>query len=449
MLSQIASRQTQKRGKMFSVLNRIKVVKNHIVTQLDTVISLLAILHSAKDITLSRLEKIDNTASSLTENDTSLLQTSIYLVEALQQTRADNKQQTDTLLQKIEALQQTQNNHKYKTDTLLQTLEGLQQQIQEKIEVLQQQKQADDKQQNDTLLQRIETLEQQNQTLEQQNQTILSYVSKDRVNIKTNHYSLLNPEVGLMAYLYSYLPNRNALDIGASTGEVSQRLLESGYRVYAFEPFPSVFDKLCDRLGEREDFHTYKWAIGFVDRTMDLHIASDLSEVGKYGDATLYNSLAPHSMLDDLAFTSTIQVPVRSLESLHESTEIPSDISLVKIDAEGYELEVIRGMGKYKYPVVVAEFWDAKHVFGKSGALNRLEDLVREMRQRDYHWHIVIYRVEQFPNVGFCYQTSFYCNQERSVENSWGNVFFFQDYNLFTEALKWCSAALPTTYFNG
>jgi hypothetical protein len=80
--------------------------------------------------------------------------------------------------------------------------------------------------------------------------------------------------------------------------------------------------------------------------------------------------------------------------------------------------------------------------FGKAGAFNWLESLVREMRQRDYRWHIIIYRVWGKTDI------SFYCNQTKSVNNSWGNVFFFQDYQIFTQALQWCAAVLPPTYFN-
>jgi hypothetical protein len=90
--------------------------------------------------------------------------------------------------------------------------------------------------------------------------------------------------------------------------------------------------------------------------------------------------------------------------------------------------------------VVIVEYWDEATPFGASGAMNRLDDMVKEMRRRDYHWYIVFYRVWGTETV------SFYCNHERSVENAFGNVFFFRDYTAFAEALKWCSAVLPVTY---
>jgi hypothetical protein len=174
---------------------------------------------------------------------------------------------------------------------------------------------------------------------------------------------------------------------------------------------------------------------------MDLNIATDKSDSKIYKDASLFNSLTKHSLPEDLIFTDTISVQVRTLESLHDSSKIPSTIGLVKIDTEGFELEVIRGMGKYQYPVVVAEFWDKKIPFAQSGAKNQLEEIVKEMKQKSYHWHIVIYRIWGEDRI------SFYSNYQNSVDNSWGNVFFFQDHQTFEQALMWCSAVLPVTYF--
>ena len=110
-------------------------------------------------------------------------------------------------------------------------------------------------------------------------------------------------------------------------------------------------------------------------------------------------------------------VPVRTLESLRRGGEIPNRAGVLKIDTEGFDLEVIRGMGTETSPVVMAEFWDARHSFGQSGK-GRLEDLVNEMRQRGYHWHIVIYHLEEAATI------SYYCNQVRTVPNSWGNALF-------------------------
>ena len=250
-------------------------------------------------------------------------------------------------------------------------------------------------------------------------------------------FELQNPEMLLLQYLYCYLPNRNAVDIGAHTGEVSALLLGSGYEVYAFEPHTPSFERLQARLGGNRSFHPRQLAIGAADATADLLVAADLSGQGRYPDPTLYSSLVSHSLVDGLEFTTKVPVPVRSIESLSRDGDMPEEIGLLKIDTEGYDLEVLRGMGTCRPAAVMAEFWDANMAFGREGALYRLGDLIDEMRLREYWWHIVFHHREASDPV------TFYCSLARSEPGSWGNVLFFQDRRVFQEALAWCSATLP------
>ncbi|NJL54682.1 FkbM family methyltransferase [bacterium] len=262
----------------------------------------------------------------------------------------------------------------------------------------------------------------------------------DSINRRIVTSSESDPETRLMAYLYSYLPSRRALDIGANIGDVAEKLLEVGYEVYAFEPFPNTFDKLKQRLGDYHDFHGYPMAIGSIDETRDLFIAKDKTDENLYKDASLFNSLTKHAMPDNIEFADSISLNVRSLESLHKSNEIPSDIGLVKIDTEGFDLEVLHGMGEHRYQVVVAEFWDVNIPFATSDAFNYLGDMVKEMRTKKYYWYLVIYRIWGSD------EASFYCNFPQSLDKSWGNVFFFQNYEIFLQALNWCSSVLKMTY---
>jgi FkbM family methyltransferase len=262
-----------------------------------------------------------------------------------------------------------------------------------------------------------------------------------QVCVETGEYGFTNPETGLFSFLYSYLPERGALDIGANHGVVSEQLLKAGYEVYAFEPLPETYDNLVRRLGKRERFRAFPFALGSRETEMPLHVATDLSAGNVYGDASVYSSLAQHSMPADLPFTSSRPVMVKTLAGLHDAGTLPSDIGLVKIDTEGYDLEVVRGMGERRYPVVATEFWDSEIPFGGSNQLYTVDSLVGEMRRRGYLWHIVLYRIWGQNQSGF------YCNHDKSVPKTWGNVVFFRDYPIFVHAQSWCSAVLPRTYF--
>ena len=262
-----------------------------------------------------------------------------------------------------------------------------------------------------------------------------------QVCVETDDYAFTNPETGLIEHLYSFLPGGKALDIGAHAGDVAERMLAAGYEVYAFEPNPPVFARLKDRLAGRPRWQAFDCAIGSAETEAVLHLASDESATKRFGDATVFSSLYEHAMPEDLPFTGSVTVPVKTLAGLHEAGVLPEDIGLVKIDTEGYDLEVIRGMGGRRYPVVATEYWDDKIPFGGDRLLYTLTDMVGEMRQRGYSWHLVLYRLWGRN------QTAFHANHERAVPESWGNIFFFQDYSLFSAAHDWCAAVLPRTYF--
>ncbi|MBE9089929.1 FkbM family methyltransferase [Microcystis aeruginosa LEGE 11464] len=352
------------------------------------------------------------------ENQAFLLKFSVDLVQGIQQFNQDSQQQQQAIYQAIERIYQ------------------------------------DSQQQQQAIYQTFQAFQEETRERFQLNQQLLSKVYEDIHNYKfkvvTNQSNFQGIEVELMCYLYSYLPYPSALDIGANQGDVTERLLQTGYEVYAFEPFLPVVEKLKNRLSNFSNLHVFPLALGAINEERELHLVGDQNLVNDpnsqplYPDAdyTLLSSINIHSLPEGMVFTEKVPITVTTLETLHQQQQVPSEVGLVKIDTEGFDLEVIRGMGDYRYPVVVAEFWDEKFPFGEFGVDNRLPNLVEAMKLRGYHWFIVIYRV--FPNN----EVSFYCNHLISVDSSWGNIFFFQEHSIFSEALKWCSCVMPATYFS-
>ncbi len=254
-------------------------------------------------------------------------------------------------------------------------------------------------------------------------------------------YRRSNPEISLLQYLRSYLPSPNAIDIGANVGEVSAMLLSAGYRVFAFEPLPETYERLRERFENiPTGFKSFAVAVGAVDGVTSFYTVEVADpELSRQMDADLsvYSTTVKHAVPAGMDYSEPIEVKVRSLKSLHASGELPADVSILKIDTEGGDLEVIRGMGTAKYSVIVSEFWDAEHYFS-NGEFGLLPDTVAQLRARGYNWHIVIYRAGDEHYV----EPRFYCNIDQSVRGSWGNVIFFRDYDVFKEALKWCSSMI-------
>ncbi|CCI00852.1 Similar to tr/Q55375/Q55375 [Microcystis aeruginosa PCC 9443] len=375
-------------------------------------------------------------ADLLLENQAFLLKFSVDLVQGIQQFNQDSQQQQQAIYQAIEKIYQDSQQQ--------------QQAIYQAIEKIYQ----DSQQQQQAIYQTFQAFQEETRERFQLNQQLLSkvyeYIHNYKFKVVTNQSNFQGIEVELMCYLYSYLPYPSALDIGANQGDVTERLLQTGYEVYAFEPFLPVVEKLKNRLSNFSNLHVFPLALGAINEERELHLVGDQNLVNDpnsqplYPDAdyTLLSSINIHSLPEGMVFTETVPITVTTLETLHQQQQVPSEVGLVKIDTEGFDLQVIQGMGDWRYPVVVAEFWDEKFPFGEFGVDNRLPSLVEAMKLRGYHWFIVIYRV--FPNN----EVSFYCNHLISVGSSWGNIFFFQEHSIFSEALKWCSCVMPATYFS-
>ncbi|MFM8308912.1 MAG: FkbM family methyltransferase, partial [Microcystis aeruginosa] len=100
------------------------------------------------------------------------------------------------------------------------------------------------------------------QKIQEANQKILEDIHAQKYKVIIDQKYFQDLDIELMTYLYSYLPHRLALDIGANRGDVSSRLLQAGYQVYAFEPFPPVIDKLKNCLGDHPNFRLFPFALG-------------------------------------------------------------------------------------------------------------------------------------------------------------------------------------------
>jgi FkbM family methyltransferase len=252
-----------------------------------------------------------------------------------------------------------------------------------------------------------------------------------------DEFSALNPEISLLQYISSYVDNRTVVDVGAHVGDVAERLLDCGCQIYAFEPFPASFAALQDRLGGRADFTASPVAIGAADGEGQLNIAAAATE-SEGLDPSLFHSLVDHPLGTSIGFADALPVQIRSLASLRQTGEIPRQIGLLKIDAEGADVEVLKGLGEPDIPVVMTEYWDSHHAFG-TGAHGHLGPTVELMRSMGYAWHVVIYHIDEAESI------SYYFNYAHTFPGSWGNAIFFRERSLFARAAQWCEAALRPT----
>lgn len=146
------------------------------------------------------------------------------------------------------------------------------------------------------------------------------------------------------------------IDVGASIGYMSAfcaSLVGKRGEVHLFEPVPSYFDKLSKwvNLNKGYKFFLNNFALGESQGIAQIKI-SDLQNLG-------WNTMVPGWMKPH-TIKKTLEVNVIRLDDYIFENNI-KEISLIKIDVEGYEYPVLKGLTKFfsgtekKLPLIIIE----------------------------------------------------------------------------------------------
>src|SRR5262249_40425714 len=134
-------------------------------------------------------------------------------------------------------------------------------------------------------------------------------------------------------------------DIGANLGQKSEVLLSCGARVVAVEPNPLCRPTLRYLFGRNPRVQIISSAVGDHDGSVELHLhgTEATASVRPEWDKKVYGFVRPGS---------AVSVPVVTLDGLIERFGRPQ---FIKIDVEGYEREVLKGLSS-KVPLISFEF---------------------------------------------------------------------------------------------
>jgi FkbM family methyltransferase len=182
-------------------------------------------------------------------------------------------------------------------------------------------------------------------------------------------------ERALLKFLRTLDLDETVIDIGANIGVTLWHSLAhnpSKTTFLAFEPSigcQEALELVCSELTAKGEVNFI--AIGSVNGKMPLHGVGNESHSGSA-------SLLLHSGLKG----DEVEVEVRTLDSVMETCGV-SRVSLLKIDTEGFESEVIKGGGStFKSQRVDTVVMEASPNFGPIGFLSELEQLLGN----DYLW---------------------------------------------------------------
>ena len=161
-------------------------------------------------------------------------------------------------------------------------------------------------------------------------------------------------ELSLIAGLVPTLPERSAIDVGSERGAVAAALRKAGLDpMWLLEPFPGSVELLRERFGSDPGVQVLDVAAGAEDGIAELHLARD----NRGASLDAFNTLRREGSGPDLVWDGSVEVQIRSLDSLRSAGEVPGRVGLLKIDAEGADAEVLRGASSIDADLVMVEFW--------------------------------------------------------------------------------------------
>lgn len=141
-------------------------------------------------------------------------------------------------------------------------------------------------------------------------------------------------------------------DIGAHLGDRSAAFAALGARVVALEPQPRTARWLRRIVGRDERITVRQEAVGASRGVEELAVSRWTPTVSTLSESWRVGVAQGNPGFSGVRWEATVEVPVVTLDDLIEAYGVPG---FCKIDVEGYEAEVLAGLGQ-PVPALSVEF---------------------------------------------------------------------------------------------
>lgn len=151
-------------------------------------------------------------------------------------------------------------------------------------------------------------------------------------------------DVEVQFFLENLTSSSNVIEVGSNIGmhavPIAKKISEGG-KLFCFEPQRVIFQTLCANLSLNNLTNVYAYNLGVGEDEQLIEISSSNYEIAwNYGSFSLDKGFSTED--DFIGVESRELIHVISLDK-HPEVNRLEDIDLLKIDAEGFELNVLNG----------------------------------------------------------------------------------------------------------
>lgn len=133
------------------------------------------------------------------------------------------------------------------------------------------------------------------------------------------------------------------LDVGANIGQYANNLRRIGYKkkIISFEPLSSAYKILHNKSVKDELWTSYNYGIGEENKEVNINISKNSYSSSILDILPLHTESEPQS-----EYFSKETISIKKLEDLNEIDIEKFNKVFIKIDTQGYEEQVLQGIGK-------------------------------------------------------------------------------------------------------
>jgi FkbM family methyltransferase len=207
-----------------------------------------------------------------------------------------------------------------------------------------------------------------------------------RVGLQVARWNAQSSSEAALSMMLSYHGIDTVLDVGANEGQYARVLRELGFRgrIISFEPLSGPYQRLRE-LAAGDDLWVIapQMALGTEEGQITVNISSQLVASSVLPMGKLLEGVSPQ-----LKYVGTEVVPVSRLDTACKEYVSGATRLFLKVDVQGYELEVLRGAADLLRTVLGAQLELSFVTLYEGQAL--FSELVDFMRHQGFEiWGII------------------------------------------------------------